>query len=85
MVWPRVNAKIHSISTWKKSQKQEIQHLASLDWDVRNSSILNAFAVFALSTYALVFDLTWSDLHSHSTIRSGLKIRSKLPFENPEF
>ena len=65
-----MNSKIKSIKKWKDSQKEETRHLASLDWDVRCSSILNAFTVFGLVSYTLFIEggLKWNDIHSKSNI-----------------
>ena len=70
MVFPWLNSKIKSIKKWKDSQKEETRHLASLDWDVRCSSILNAFTVFGLVSYTLFIEngLKWNDIHSKSNI-----------------
>ena len=70
MIFPWVNNKIKSIKKWKDSQKEETRHLASLDWDVRCSSILNAFTVFGLVSYTLFIEggLKWNDIHSKSNI-----------------
>ena len=70
MIFPWGNNKIKSIKKWKDSRKEETRHLASLDWDVRCSSILNAFTVFGLVSYTLFIEggLKWNDIHSKSNI-----------------
>lgn len=68
VIWPRLNAKITSIARWKNAQPQEIKHLASLDWDVRCSSILNSIMVFGLTSAALVNDIDIADVNSQSAL-----------------
>jgi len=71
VVFPRINAQVKSISAWKKSQKNEVRHLASLDWDVRCTSILNAFSVFSIVSYCLFVQpdgLVWYDIKQNSLL-----------------
>ena len=68
IVWPWFNSKIGSIAKWKNAQPQDIKHLASLDWDVRCSSILNSILVFGLTSAALMYDIDWADVNSQSEL-----------------